>query len=253
MPENSPGEYRPSKVSAEAITAAAGRAENMRQLLQLLGLAAYGGNYEVMRRRLTVMGLMSPAFQAQRRGDRLSAVSRDELERAASRSDGFAGMLRHLDIPWTAGAHRRIKEATSRLAVDTSHFLGQAHNRGQKLRGRGTPLEQVLVAGRHTQTNALKRRLLEAGFLDPYCAMCGRSEWNGAAIPLELDHVNGDRLDNRLQNLRLLCPNCHAQTPTYRGRNIGKQREPVPVASQELPDLARDAASRLRSLLPRRA
>jgi 5-methylcytosine-specific restriction endonuclease McrA len=55
--------------------------------------------------------------------------------------------------------------------------------------------------------------------------MCDRERWNGLPIPLELDHVNGMRSDNRLSNLRILCPNCHAQTPNYRGRNIGKQIE----------------------------
>lgn len=68
----------------------------------------------------------------------------------------------------------------------------------------------------------LKRRLLEEGVKTARCEGCGGDEWRGAPIPLELDHINGDRRDHRLENLRLLCPNCHAQTPTYRGRNIGR-------------------------------
>lgn len=51
---------------------------------------------------------------------------------------------------------------------------------------------------------------------------CGISEWNGVPAPLQLDHVNGDRRDNRLENLRILCPNCHAQTDTWCGRNMGR-------------------------------
>lgn len=59
-----------------------------------------------------------------------------------------------------------------------------------------------------------------------FCGECGITEWNGKEITLELDHVNGNNRDNRLQNLLLLCPNCHSQTPTWRGRNInsGKQK-----------------------------
>ena len=72
-------------------------------------------------------------------------------------------------------------------------------------------------------SSALGRRLLRDGVLAPACSQCGGTSWQGVPIPLELDHVNGDRADNRLENLRLLCPNCHAVTDTYRGRNIGRR------------------------------
>lgn len=57
------------------------------------------------------------------------------------------------------------------------------------------------------------------------CEVCGISEWQGQAITLEIDHVNGDHSDNRLENLRYLCPNCHSQTPTFKGRNMSREKK----------------------------
>tara|TARA_Y100000310_G_scaffold114205_1_gene112718 strand:- start:13266 stop:13643 length:378 start_codon:yes stop_codon:yes gene_type:complete len=66
------------------------------------------------------------------------------------------------------------------------------------------------------QSDKLKVRLLNEGYLEPKCAICERNFWIGETIPLQLDHINGNNDDNSLENLRLLCPNCHAQTPQYR-------------------------------------
>ena len=105
-------------------------------------------------------------------------------------------------------------------------MLGQAWLRGRpNPHVRCRPLDEVLRAGSRVNTNRLKQRLIREGLRQANCECCGLSEWNGLPIPLELDHVNGWRDDNRLENLRVLCPNCHARTETYRGRNIGKARE----------------------------
>jgi hypothetical protein len=72
----------------------------------------------------------------------------------------------------------------------------------------------------------LKKKLIEEGYLEDVCVGCGNEgEWNGKPITLELDHINGDRYDNRFENLRILCPNCHSQTPTFRGRGSAVEKE----------------------------
>ena len=82
------------------------------------------------------------------------------------------------------------------------------------------PLNEILE-GNHPsyQTYKLKNRMLKEGILDNICSECGISEWNGKSISLELDHIDGVRTNHKLENLRLLCPNCHSQTDTYRSKN----------------------------------
>ena len=80
------------------------------------------------------------------------------------------------------------------------------------------------LAPKRSNRKNIKRRLLEAGVLLHACALCGIREWQGAPLTLQIDHINGRRLDYRLENLRMLCPNCHSQTVTFAGRNIVVRR-----------------------------
>jgi hypothetical protein len=93
--------------------------------------------------------------------------------------------------------------------------------------GKGTTkvkkkLEDVFSGKEHLVTSQLRVRLIREGYKTHVCESCGINEWNGKPISLELDHISGIRFDNSLENLRLLCPNCHSQTHTFRGRNIAK-------------------------------
>jgi hypothetical protein len=91
-------------------------------------------------------------------------------------------------------------------------------------RPRLEPLADLLAEGRRRNRHHVKSRLLEAGIKERRCELCGLTEWQGAPLALELHHVNGDGLDNRIENLLLLCPNCHSQTDTWGGRNKGRRR-----------------------------
>lgn len=86
------------------------------------------------------------------------------------------------------------------------------------------PLEEILIENSSYQTNKLRKRLLKEGIKQHKCETCKNTEWNEKPIPLELSHKNGNNSDHRLENLEMICPNCHAQTDSYRGKNHGKAR-----------------------------
>jgi hypothetical protein len=100
----------------------------------------------------------------------------------------------------------------------------QAVVRGEVVaRARAMPIEELLVVGRKTSRRHLKLRLLKDGLKENRCEECGISEWRGKPLSMQLHHHNGDGTDNRLENITLLCANCHSQTDTYGGRNGHKR------------------------------
>lgn len=86
------------------------------------------------------------------------------------------------------------------------------------------PLEEILVCGKKRSRGHIKARLIRAGLKEHRCEICGITEWNGRPLNMELHHVNGDGKDNRLENLQLLCGNCHAQTDNWGGRGTRRKR-----------------------------
>ncbi len=210
----------PQKYTDEQLAFAVANSPNMRQVLISLGLAARGGNYETVRQGIAFLGIDASHLGRWSRGV-VAARSDQEILDAVKASRSFAQALKKLGLR-PGRTPSTLKRRIELLGVDTSHLTGMAWRRGSGVPVTPAfPLDKVLVVGRLTPMSKLKQRLLEAGVKERKCEICSRDTWNGKPIPLELDHVNGRRDDNRLGNLRLVCPNCHAQTPTYRGRNIG--------------------------------
>jgi 5-methylcytosine-specific restriction endonuclease McrA len=109
----------------------------------------------------------------------------------------------------------------------SSETWHQARVRGAlRTRPAAAPIETYLVKGRSVGRGHVKRRLIAEGFKESRCEECGLDEWRGRPLPLALHHVNGDGDDNRLENLQLLCGNCHSQTPNWSGKNKGRRRLP---------------------------
>jgi len=93
----------------------------------------------------------------------------------------------------------------------------------------GMALDQLLRLGKGRWN--IKHRLIQAGLLSNRCAECGISEWRGKPLTVHIDHINGVKNDNRLENLRMLCPNCHSQTETYSGHNAKRRQRLQDLAS----------------------
>jgi hypothetical protein len=147
---------------------------------------------------------------------------------AVAQNNSISGVLAQLGSTVSGTNYGWVHKLVAEHGLDTSHWLGHGHLRGKHHAWSVCiPLEEILVErSTYTDRFRLKKRLLAAGLLRDECAICGIVEWQHRKLVLQLDHVNGIGDDHRLENLRLVCPNCHSQTTTYCGRNIRLGRQP---------------------------
>jgi 5-methylcytosine-specific restriction endonuclease McrA len=150
-----------------------------------------------------------------------------QFVRAVAASRSVAQVLKTLGLNATGANYHTVWSTVQRLALDTTHWTGQTSNRGPLHVGGSEklPAKTVLAydrcKGQKEKVSKLRRAMLELGVLE-VCIVCGLSpEWQGHHLRLAVDHKNGNSLDNRLDNLRFLCPNCHSQTANFGIRNIG--------------------------------
>ena len=162
------------------------------------------------------------------------------MRAAVSASRSFAEALRRLGLGPSGGNWRTLQRRCREWAIATDHFDPYASSRGR--RGQ-VPLEAVLVAGSTYSRWHLKRRLFEQGLKERRCELCGQGEvWHGRPMALIIDHINGTRDDHRLENLRIVCPNCAATLDTHCGRRNRLRPRPCEACRREF--APRSAAQR---------
>lgn len=149
--------------------------------------------------------------------------TKEEYIEAVKSSFSIAQVCRKLNIKPVGGNYKSIHKAIDEYDIDTSHFTGQGWNVGLKFNPKPVKdINELLVANTYHKTYGLKRRLFKEHLKEKKCERCGFTMWQGREIPLELHHINGINTDNRLVNLQILCPNCHALIDNYRGLKLRK-------------------------------
>lgn len=139
----------------------------------------------------------------------------EQLRNAVKENITISGVVSDLGLKSNnSGNHQTVKNRINTLQIDTSHFsyvkIGKISSEEKD------PKDVLIKNSSYKSTNGLKKKLFKYNLINNICKKCGQKpEWNGKKLTLHLDHINGDRSDNRLENLRLLCPNCHSQTETY--------------------------------------
>lgn len=214
-------ERRRAQFTRESLAAAAPHCETVREVMDYIGVQPYDSAYSHIRHKMRKFEIDTSHFKrpyTRSSTEKNREPKKDDLTRAVAMSRSFAETIRNIDLPVTTTSRRMVRSKIAYYGIDTSHFTGQAHNRGRTSSKRAAPSD-VLTTRPETSSRVnptrLRRALAENG--RPYhCVKCEiDGTWQGQKITLHVDHIDGNWRNCRPENLRFLCPNCHSQTETF--------------------------------------
>lgn len=151
-------------------------------------------------------------------------IDKEVLTKLVKESTSLAQILNYFGLCNKGRNSSTLKKRLQKDCIDFSHIrLGINSNKNRAFDKNKIDLKKVLVKDSHRSIYKFKKRLISEKLLEEKCQECGlKNEWNGRHLTLQIDHINGISNDNRLENLRFLCPNCHSQTSTFAGKSNKK-------------------------------
>lgn len=184
---------------------------------------AIGIKRSTLQYRLAKLGLKTRPSRMKNRMGPISSLSAELFSKLCRSHNSLAGILRELKVAVHTTNYRSLKRRIAREGVDISHIqLGLSARKGKRFptQTKEEFLERLRDGARGICMKHLRKKILEFRLLSYACRFCKTSDWRGNPLTLEIDHIDGNHSNNRISNLRFLCPNCHSQTKTFGNRRI---------------------------------
>jgi len=197
-----------------------------KEILEELELLPFYTNYNTLKKYLKKFNIDYSHITKNNKHNKGKAQwDKENLKKIVSNSKTHKEILEKLGIRAAGGNYSTLKNYLEKYKIDTAHLVKNYHKIKKMSIGKTIPLNEILIENSNYNRTLLKKRLYKENIKKPICELCGQDEnWMGKRMSLILDHINGVYNDNRIENLRIVCPNCNATLDTHCSKNNKKER-----------------------------